>query len=385
MDHQRRARLGGDCGVLAWLVDPTTDIPRDARPLLYGALLAAPGVVVIGVLSSLLITVAAAIRTGLTQFWIFAAIDITLLLLRLRAVRRCQRHFRAGTLPTIDRSVLLTIGWCALQGIVAFAIGLTGDLPTIVITTAFILGLVAPICARNHTAPRLAVTLVLLCDVPFKIGLALSGHPILWILIPLSVPLLASVRVLLRNFTTILAASLNAAERNRLLAGHDPLTGLANRYDLDAQLARLTASPEHPLALLCLDLDRFKPINDRFGHAAGDAVLVGVAERLHAVAGEHALIVRLGGDEFLLALPGLSPGQAQSLAEGLARTISGSSYPIDSGETITVGVSIGYACFPDDATSLSVLRNRADDALYSAKRGGGVRRYDPQAALTHVA
>ncbi len=385
MDHQRRARLSGDCKAVAWLVDPTTDIPLDARPLLYGALLAAPGVVIAGLLSSLLITVAAAIRTGLPQFWIFAAIDVALLLLRLRAVHRCQHHFRAGTLPTIDRSVLLTIAWCALQGIIAFAIGLTGDLAMIVIVTAFILGLVAPICARNHTAPRLAVTLVMLCDVPFKIGLALTGHPILWILIPLSLPLLASIRVLLRNFTTLLAESLNAAERSRLLAGHDPLTGLANRYDLDAQLARLTASPDRPLALLCLDLDRFKPINDRFGHAVGDAVLVGVAERLHAVAGEPALIVRLGGDEFLLAVPGLSPGQAHSLAERITDAVSGHDYALDCCGPIAVGVSIGYACFPDDATSIAALRTRADHALYAAKRAGGVRRYDPQAALTDAA
>lgn len=68
MDHQRRARLGGDGRVLAWLVDPTSDIPVDARPVLYGALLAAPGIVLVGVLSSLLIAVAAAVRTGQPQF-----------------------------------------------------------------------------------------------------------------------------------------------------------------------------------------------------------------------------------------------------------------------------------------------------------------------------
>lgn len=372
--------------MLAWLVDPTTDIPAETRPILLGSLLAAPGVVLAGALSGILIAIGAALHTGSPQFAVFAAIEIALMLLRLRAIQRSERHYRAGTLPTVDRSVLLTLGWCTLQGITAFAIALTGNLAMIVIATAFILGLVAPICARHHAAPRLAVLLVMLCDIPFKVGILFAGQPLLWMLLPLCLPLFASVRVLLRNFTTITAASFNAAEYNRFLAGHDALTGLANRYGLDERLALLTTGTDRSLALLCLDLDRFKPVNDLHGHAAGDAVLVTVADRLRDVAGEAALIVRLGGDEFMLAVPDQPPARVHDLAERVARAVSGRSYRIDGGERIELGVSLGYACFPEDASSVVHLRNHADAALYAAKRdGGGVRRHRAPAALTDAA
>ncbi len=385
MDHQRTARLSNR-SLLAWLVDPTTDIPADTRPVLLGSLLSAPGVVVIGALSGIFIAVGAALHTGSPQFRVFAAIEVALLLLRLRAIQRSERHYRAGTQPTVDRSVLLTIGWCALQGLMAFAIALTGDLAMIVIVTAFILGLVAPICARNHAAPRLAVLLVMLCDIPFKIGILCAGVPLLWMLLPLCLPLFASVRVLLRNFTTITAASFNAAEHNRFLASHDALTGLANRYGLDERLTRFTTDADRSLALLCLDLDRFKPVNDLHGHGVGDAVLVAVAERLREVADDAALIVRLGGDEFMIAVPDQPPARIQDLAERVARAVSGRGYRINGGDPIELGVSVGYACFPEDATSVPALRTHADKALYAAKRGGGgVRRYQASATLTDAA
>jgi diguanylate cyclase (GGDEF)-like protein len=382
MQHQRRARLGNR-SMLRWLVDPTTNVPADTRPILLGSLLSAPGVVLIGALSGIFIAVAAALRTGSPRFWVFAAIEVVLVLLRLRAIRRSERHFRAGTLPTVDRSVLLTIGWCTLQGITGFAIARTGDLAMIVIATAFILGLVAPICARNHAAPRLAVLLVMLCDLPLKIGLAFSGHPVLWMLIPLCFPLFASICVLLRNVAAIMADSFNAAERNRFLAGHDALTGLANRYGLDERIAAMAV---RPLALLCLDLDRFKSINDRYGHGAGDAVLVAVAARLRDAAGDAALIVRLGGDEFLLAVPDLDPVRAEALGQQIAAAITDCKIALADGDHVAIGTSIGYACFPEDATSVTALRTNADDALYAAKRGGGgVRRHRAPETLPDAA
>lgn len=385
MDRQRRARLSGRNRIVAWLADPTADVPAKMRPILYGSLLSASTSVILGALSGLLVTVTAAICTQATKFQILALIEVVLLLLRLRAIRRAHRHFRAGTLPSIDRTIALTIGWCALQGITAFAIATTGDLALIVIATAYILGLVAPICSRNQVAPRLAVTLVMLCDLPFKLGLTLSGQPILWVLIPLCAPLFISVRVLLRNFAELIAASLNAAERNRILARQDPLTGVANRYGLDRELARLTETRDRPLTLLCLDLDRFKPINDQYGHAAGDAVLVEVADRLRHVAGDDAVIARLGGDEFLLAISDLPPDEAHPFAERVARAVGGRRYPLGTGERIEVGVSIGYACFPQDSDDATTLRNLADKALYAAKRSGGVHRHVAPSSIDNVA
>lgn len=384
MHHYIRARLRSNRPSIRWLVDPTTDIPANSRPYLYGSLLAMPGVAITGALAGLMIAVTAALHTGRPEFWVFAAIGLAFLLIQLRLIRRCQRHIRAGREPSIDLSVVLTLGWGALQGSTAFVIGTTGDLPMIVIATAFILGLVAPICTLYHAAPRLAVSLVMLCDLPFKLGLALAGHAVLWTLIPLGIALFVSVRMLLRSFAINLATSLTAAEHNRFLARHDALTGLANRYGLDDQLQSLTASPERTLTLLCLDLDRFKPVNDRYGHATGDEVLVAVAQRLRHVVGQQALIARVGGDEFLVAVCDLPSAAAHDFANRVAHAIAGRDHALANGDRIRIGVSVGYACFPEDATNATTLRSHADAALYIAKRQGEVRRHAPAAPTGHA-
>lgn len=363
---------------MTWLVAPVIRVPEAARPSLCAALLTAPAVVVMAAVTGLTLTVTSALRTGHAEFWILSIVELALLLLRVHAIRAVRRSFAADELPSIDRSVLLAIAWCALQGLSALAITLTGDMVLIVIATAFILGMVAPICARNYPAPRLAVLMVMLCDTPFKIGLALSGEPLLWLLLPMTLPLFIGVKTLLHNFGSVLARSLEAAEHNRHLAGHDTLTGLVNRHGVDERLPVMTATPARPLTLICIDLDRFKPVNDRYGHAAGDSVLVEVAARLRHVAPAIALIARLGGDEFVVAVPDLSSDDARSLAERVMHALSRRQYHIDDGLRLRIGASVGYACFPDDADTATVLRRHADTALYASKHSGQVRRYaDP--------
>jgi diguanylate cyclase (GGDEF)-like protein len=380
MEHQRKARLAGGNGALAWLADPVVAVPDAARPMLYAAILAAPKVVVMGALTGITISLAAALRTGLSIFWVFSFLEVVVLLLRLRTIGQVRHAYRAGRLPTIEGSMLLSIGWCALQGLSALVIALTGDLVLTTIATAFILGLVAPICARNYAMPRMATLMVMLCDLPFKVGLALSGELLLWMLLPMTLPLFIGVRALLGSFGRMLALSLEAAERQRHLASHDPLTGLVNRHGLDDALARLADPPHRPLVLLCIDLDRFKPVNDRYGHAAGDSVLVEVAARLRQVAPDTAAIARLGGDEFIVAIRDLPPDAAQTLAEQVHHALSARRYRIDDDIAAPVGASIGYACFPEDAATLDQLRRRADAALYAAKRAGRLYRYDDSLA-----
>lgn len=385
MEHQRKARLAGGNATLAWLADPVVAVPDAARSMLYASALAAPSVVILAALTGLSISIAAAARTGLSAFWILSLLELTVLLLRLHTVRRTRRDYRDGKLPPIESSMRLSIGWCALQGLTAFTIALSGDMVLIVIATAFILGLVAPICARNYAMPRLATLMVMLCDLPFKVGLALSNEPLLWLLFPMTVPLLIGVRALLGNFGRILALSLEAVEHHRHLASHDPLTGLVNRHGLDDALARLADPPQRPLVLLCIDLDRFKPVNDRYGHAAGDSVLVEVAARLRQVAPDTAAIARLGGDEFIVAIRDLPPDAAGALADRMHHALSARRYRIDDTVAAPVGASIGYACFPEDAATLDQLRRRADAALYAAKRAGRLCRYDDSLAAVNDA
>jgi len=172
-----------------------------------------------------------------------------------------------------------------------------------------------------------------------------------------------------------------AAERIAHLASHDPLTGVANRLSMSRALdsALSMASDAAPLALLCLDLDRFKAINDLHGHPVGDAVLVEVAGRIRNCLGDGDFVARLGGDEFsILQFTGDQPHDAMVLAERLIERLS---QPlIYENLTLHVGTSVGVALYPTNAISPEDLHKKADLALYRAKtEGRGVVRFFDEA------
>lgn len=149
----------------------------------------------------------------------------------------------------------------------------------------------------------------------------------------------------------------------------DPLTGLINRRGLERLLPRRLAYGSQKLALLYLDLDHFKEINDSHGHHAGDIVLKEIAERFQHAMRQVDLIARVGGDEFCIVVSGESPGEA---AETVARKlIEVSNVPLDfGGVSVKLGASIGIA-LPDGTSLPDMLMRRADAAMYQAKRKGG--------------
>jgi diguanylate cyclase len=167
------------------------------------------------------------------------------------------------------------------------------------------------------------------------------------------------------------------------LAFHDSLTGLPNRNSFLDSLARAIgrAGAEHRLlALLFVDLDHFKPVNDALGHAAGDEVLIAVAERLRAAVRKTDTVARLGGDEFAVLLTDVAhPDVAGALAQKLVDRI-GQPYMLN-GQRIVVGASIGVAFYPWDGASVDELLSRADAAMYAAKSQGRrrYRLFDPDA------
>ncbi len=166
-----------------------------------------------------------------------------------------------------------------------------------------------------------------------------------------------------------------AREAARHLATHDPLTGIANRLLLDDRLEHAVANARRSgetIAVLMLDLDRFKTINDSFGHATGDEVLRCVAQRLAKQVRQSDTIARLGGDEFALVLTHL---QRETDAARVARKLLDSlSQPIAiAGERFQTGASIGIATHPRDGADAGELLRSADLAMYEAKRCGGLR------------
>ena len=152
---------------------------------------------------------------------------------------------------------------------------------------------------------------------------------------------------------------------------HDPLTGVLNRRGMDIVLPREVARARRvnaPLSVGMVDLDHFKHINDTFGHQAGDRVLVHMTELMRSVLRETDLIVRYGGEEFLVILPDTDMQGARLVLDRL-QDIVAKSPVIHEGRRISVGFSAGVAQFRDDDNG-STLVLRADRALQSAKRGG---------------
>lgn len=161
------------------------------------------------------------------------------------------------------------------------------------------------------------------------------------------------------------------------LARHDDLTGLPNRLALRSHFEVVAKGDRlDRIAVHCLDLDRFKPVNDRYGHPVGDALLKAVAGRLARLLRADDLAVRVGGDEFIILQVDVDHAdQADMLARRIQRTI-GAPYTIG-GHHITIGTSVGYALSPDDGRSLEQLIASADAALCRIKRrGGGIAACD---------
>jgi diguanylate cyclase (GGDEF)-like protein len=169
------------------------------------------------------------------------------------------------------------------------------------------------------------------------------------------------------------------AEQNQQLkaaATTDALTGLGNRQRFDTFLAEQLASSvsgKTPLALILLDLDHFKKVNDTHGHPAGDAVLKQVAKMLNTVVREQDTACRYGGEEMALVLPGLNRAQASGIAETVRRAINAKPIQIDDdGKTLPVSASLGVAVYDPGSPLVtpSHLLKAADLALYNAKHSG---------------
>jgi diguanylate cyclase (GGDEF)-like protein len=216
------------------------------------------------------------------------------------------------------------------------------------------------------------------------------GEPIAWLswhpdqpgtrLLQAAMPALLSalliglviVGLLLNSLLRALTALQSEREEASHMALHDPLTGLGNRSLFRTRLGegfRTMPAGEPRLAVLALDLDRFKQVNDTMGHQAGDELLTAVADRLKALMRPEDTLIRFGGDEFAVIMPGIaSHAEAEKLAQSIIETLS---RPIGlAAGQASIGVSIGIATAPDFARGETEVLRFADDALYRAKHGG---------------
>lgn len=166
--------------------------------------------------------------------------------------------------------------------------------------------------------------------------------------------------------------SRRVSEQLVALAERDPLTNLYNRRRFHEELERMLADASRrasQVGLVALDLDGFKPINDAFGHQAGDTVLVGIAEGVRRIIRRNEMFFRLGGDEFALLVPDTDERGLAELASRLVEGIAGLSFSFG-GRQVGVTASIGMAMYPTNAGAGEALIAAADEAMYRAKSGG---------------
>ena len=178
-----------------------------------------------------------------------------------------------------------------------------------------------------------------------------------------------------------------AEEHLTYLAQYDQLTGLVNRSLFRDRLVQAMARSkrmQQPIGLMLLDLDRFKAVNDTFGHDMGDELLKTVSERLKACVREVDTVARMGGDEFTIILEGVTSEEnilmvAKRITESIATP-----YELK-GEHISIGISIGITIYPHDDHPVDELLKHADTAMYRAKQLGGSAFHLHQASETHSA
>lgn len=182
---------------------------------------------------------------------------------------------------------------------------------------------------------------------------------------------ISSVMLLVTIAYSRLVGRTRAAEaRNRYLANYDSLTDLANRNYFDCVLQKtIKADTLRQCAVICIDLDHFKPVNDTYGHQAGDYVIKTAAQRVKNIVGTRGTVARLGGDEFIALLTdGADKDEITMLCDNLIDAICA---PINyEGQALCVGASVGIAWWPDDAQTADLVVRSADQALYRAKELG---------------
>lgn len=205
---------------------------------------------------------------------------------------------------------------------------------------------------------------------PIRIDFRLSGEPTVWLRLTGepegSGPLAARIVGTIQD----ISESKQAESELRIRAQSDNLTGLLNREGIQAELeARLRRAQPTGIALLYIDLDRFKIVNDLLGHAVGDEVLIGVARRMRRAVGNDGILARFGGDEFMVLVdaphdPELPVRLAQRIATDFGDRFSYGN------EEFSITTSIGVAIHPQDGANAQQLINNADAAMYDAKRRG---------------
>ena len=266
------------------------------------------------------------------------------------------------------------LSFALVLGLFAFEAMADSSLEDQTAVTALVVGYAAGVAASVALRPWIAIPATLLSVVPTIAGSLVvgdTGH--LMLAFVLTILLIGGIVSMIKRFRDAVDM-IEMRQRFASLARRDPLTGLANRLALeDGFLTAAQVEGGKDVVLHCFDLDRFKPVNDTYGHVVGDFLLQAVAGRLERLLRAGDLAVRLGGDEFAVMQTGVSHAdEAELMSRRIARSLC-EPYSIE-GREIRVGASVGSALGADHGPDLARLLSVADEALYDVKKARSLDR-----------
>lgn len=351
-------------------------LPESIYVELIGNLFSATPLIVVFAISQCVVGWAIFAQTGDPYVLSLTIIGLLISAERILMIRRYHREAKAEPLTRATATVWETrfAVRSIATAVVVSALGVRCFMLPDPTVHMLIVGVLSTYAAGTITRvayrPRLAFTSVLIVSVPPAIACIIQGG-VIYICLALTtvIFLFGAVDVIQHAYETIVS-QLTLKRKFAGLAQLDALTGLSNRLGLNENLESIIADAQrsgYGLAVHSLDLDHFKAANDLYGHPAGDAILREVARRLTRLTRASDLLVRLGGDEFILVQTGVAEReQAVGLASRIVEDLS--SYYNINGYTIEIGTSVGIALLSDEQLTPDDLLIRADQALYQAKR-----------------
>lgn len=351
-----------------WLIEPGPDVPLAIRTAMVNNLYGTLPIFAGGVINTIAVAAVITARHPSPLFVFWLSLEILLCLTRLSVLLTAKKRGYVGIGRMTDMYVWLGILWAANVGFGTYISFASDDWVAGALAWLSAAAMCGGLCFRNFAAPRFVSAMILLCLGPCMVAGLQSGEWILWLTLYQIPFYLYAMTAAAYRFNRLLVATMRAELENDHLARHDVLTGLLNRIGLERQLEECDASTT-PLSLFYLDLDGFKAVNDRLGHAAGDSLLAMVGERLQVLSASGSIAARIGGDEFVIVASGHDRGTALAFGQETIAAIAGQPYLIGQ-EAVEIGVSIGIAFAPQHGVTLASLLSAADNALYQAKSRG---------------
>ena len=377
--------------VAAWLSAPARSIDPEVAAELRMSMFRRLETVLASAPLTVLLAILAMSRHPTFPFVVWVVLDLTVLCFRIAVVRHIIRRIKhresTGLIAPWTTDLFIVAGtlWSAILGYGAFITISSSDASLVIMVLFVCTAVLAVQTIRNPSSPRMNRVQMGLILLPLSGGAWFSPLE----LVPWGTFLWPIYLVAMSNMSGQIhedyVAMIIARFETRRHALHCALTKLPNRRFFDERLGaalRDTGAATYPSALLCIDLDGFKRINDDFGHPAGDALLIQVAGRLKDLARIDDMVARLGGDEFAILMWSCDRTCAESLAARINQTIA-EPFLLGSNAVVQIGASVGIICLDCDATVMdpTVLMTRADQALYAAKHAGRgtFRRFEHRA------